>query len=174
MAQLAERTPDRLVNAERVRVLDERGEQEVQRLVRPSTRDEMARERKPGAPVVRRFLDQSAAELGKPVRVARSHGQCFEAIERQVRSIRCDLDQCLPDPRRLSFVALSDTNVAQIQVRRYCPAVEIDRCLVTANRLRVILPRIASRPSRFSEPEIASLCGRESIPASFVRPWRVS
>ena len=41
VAELPERAPDRLVDAERVRILDERGEQEIERVARPVAGGEM-------------------------------------------------------------------------------------------------------------------------------------
>src|SRR5689334_2109858 len=42
MMQLTERAPDRLVDAERMRILDQRGEQQVERLARLTGGREMA------------------------------------------------------------------------------------------------------------------------------------
>src|SRR5436309_1834441 len=58
MVELTERAPDRLVDAQRVRVLDERGEEQIQRVARLSAGRQMARQRKARAPVLGVLLDQ--------------------------------------------------------------------------------------------------------------------
>src|SRR5262245_22934312 len=62
MMELAERAPDRLVDAERVRVLDERRKEQIQRIARMSAGREVAREREPRAPVLRVLLDEAPAQ----------------------------------------------------------------------------------------------------------------
>src|SRR5438105_2443075 len=56
--QLPERAPDRAMNAQRVRVLHERGEKEIKCLARMSAGCQMAGEREPRAPVLRILFDE--------------------------------------------------------------------------------------------------------------------
>ena len=136
MAQLAERAPDRLMDAERVRILHERGEQQVERLVRPAAGREVARQRQPRAPVLRVVVDQPPAEPREPLRDAGADRQRFEPIERQVGAVGRDVDQLLPDRRGLLLVALRHAHVAEVQIRRHGARVEIDGALEAADRLR--------------------------------------
>src|SRR5262249_22608533 len=62
MVKLAERSPDCLVNAESVRIRNERGKQQIERVARLAAGREVARQREPRTPVLRVVLDQAAAE----------------------------------------------------------------------------------------------------------------
>jgi hypothetical protein len=73
MPELAEGTPDGLVNAERVRVLDQRGEEQVERFLRPPARREVAGQGEPGAPVLRIVADKALASRVNPLRTAAHH-----------------------------------------------------------------------------------------------------
>ena len=59
--QVRERLPDRLVEGERVRVDDERLEQEIEGAGRVAVRALVAREREARTPVLRDLVDQAAA-----------------------------------------------------------------------------------------------------------------
>jgi hypothetical protein len=54
VAEQTERPPDGLMNAERVRVLYERGEEELEGFLRLPAGGEVSRQRQPGTPVLRR------------------------------------------------------------------------------------------------------------------------
>ena len=68
MTELTERAPDRLVNAQGMRVLHEGGKQEVERLVRSSACRQVARQRQSGAPVLWVVVDQLPAETRETFR----------------------------------------------------------------------------------------------------------
>src|SRR3954462_9855436 len=78
------RLPDRLVQRERMRVVSDRLEQELERIGRLSLRGQMTRERKAGAPILRIRSDQPFAEDREPFRRAHLRIRPFEAGERQV------------------------------------------------------------------------------------------
>jgi len=119
MAKLGKRPPDRLVNAQRVRVLNERGKEKIQRFLRMSALREVAREGEPRTPILRILFDEPPAETGKPFRIAGSLRQRVEAVEGQVGAIRRELNEALPDPRRFLFISLRHVDVAKIQIRRH-------------------------------------------------------
>src|SRR5262245_60261056 len=74
MPEMTEGAPDRLMDAEGVRILDERRKQELQRLLRPAARREMPRQRQARPPVLCVFFDQAPAEVRKSIGVAGPHG----------------------------------------------------------------------------------------------------
>src|SRR5207245_1088117 len=100
MMQLSERPPDRLVDAERVRVLDEGGKEQVERFAWVAAAGQMAREGEPCAPVLRILVDQPPAQTREPLRAAGAERERLEPIESQVRAVGRDLNQPLPDHRR--------------------------------------------------------------------------
>ena len=61
MLQCGKRAPDGLMNAERVRILHERGKQELEPVVMAAAGNQVARERKPRAPVLRVVVDDPPA-----------------------------------------------------------------------------------------------------------------
>src|SRR5262245_47733649 len=108
VVQLAERPPDRLVDTQRVRILHERGEQEIERLAWLVRRGEMLGQCEPRAPVLRALVDQPPAQTREPIGVSGTAGERLEAVERQVRAIWCDVDEFLPDSGSLAFVPFGD------------------------------------------------------------------
>ena len=97
VVELAERAPDRLVDAERVRVLHERGEQQVERLARLAAAGQMPRQRETRAPVLRVLFDQAAAQAREAIGVAGADRERLEPIEREIGAVGRDLDR--PSPR---------------------------------------------------------------------------
>ena len=176
MVQLPERAPDRLMDAQRVRVLDERGELEVERFAGPAAGREMTRQRQPRAPVLRVVVDQPPAEAREPLRRSGPDRQRLEPIEREVGAIRRDVNQLLPDRGGLALVALQHADVAEIQVGRDRPGVEVDRALESPDRFRDS-PCGASPRGRFRSPETpesprSAAWRRSSV--SLASRWRVS
>ena len=112
MPEMPEGAPDGLVNTERMRILDERGKEELQRLLRTATRREMSRQREPRAPILRGFLDDPPAQMRESIWRAGSHRERFEPIERKVGAIRRDVHERFPDLRRLTVLALRNPDVA--------------------------------------------------------------
>ena len=96
----------------------------------------MARERQPGAPVLRVGGDQLLAERGKPIRRAELRIRAFEPRERQVGALRRRVDHALPGRDRLGRSALLEADVAETQVRRRVARVELDGGLEAPGRLR--------------------------------------
>ena len=142
MVQLAERAPDRLVDAERVRVLHERGEQQVERFVRLAAR-------RPGgatAPAARASPAGSRRSAGgtdavKRSGVAGADRRAPRADRTPGRRGRARPRSAFPrsPPPRCSLPC-GDADVAEIQVRRHGARVEIDRRLEAPDRLGVVLP----------------------------------
>src|SRR5439155_10671770 len=96
MVERGQRAPDRLVDAQRVWILNERGEQQVQGVRWPAACGEVTGQREPRAPVLRSVVDEPAAESCEPIRIAGTDGQRLEPIERQIRAVGRDLDDALP------------------------------------------------------------------------------
>src|SRR5262245_24789681 len=115
MPELTERPPDRLVNAQRMRVLHERRKEKVQRFLGMSAFREMPREGKPRAPVLWILFDEPPAETREPLRVAGSLRERIEPVEGQVCPIRRELNEALPDARGFFFVALRYVDIAKVQ-----------------------------------------------------------
>src|SRR5438477_11912388 len=126
MMELSERAPNRLMDAQRVRVLHERGKQEVERVARPAAGGEVARQRETRAPVVRRFVDEPLAQTRETLGLSGADRQRLETIEGEVGTVPRDVDQLLPDRGGRPFVALQHAHVAEVQVRGYGPRIEID------------------------------------------------
>src|SRR5262245_14956984 len=81
MAKLAECPPDRLVDAERVRVLHERREEQIERFLRVASMDQVTRKRQACAPVLRILFDEPAAQAGESFRTPGSLRERVKAIE---------------------------------------------------------------------------------------------
>src|SRR5262245_46639976 len=111
MVELAERAPDGLMNAERVRILNERNEEQVQRLARLPTGGEMPRQRQARSPVLRVLLDEPSAEARKALGIAGPTRQRLEPIEGEIGAVGRDVDQLFPDGRRFALVPFGYTNV---------------------------------------------------------------
>ena len=137
MVKLAERAPDRLVDAERVRVLDQRGEQQVERLAAAGRsaarwRDRASRARQScGLSSIRRRhrrVNRSGCRLADRER--------FEPVEREVGAIGRDLAPAFPrSPRRRCSLPCGHAHVAEVEVGRHRARVEIDRALEAARSL---------------------------------------
>src|SRR5881628_737733 len=87
VTELAERAPDRLMDAERVWILYERREEQIQRVARPAAGREVPRQREPRAPVLGVLVDETLAEPREAVGRSRADGERFQAVERQIRTI---------------------------------------------------------------------------------------
>ena len=78
--KLTERAPDGLMDAQRVRVLHQRCELQVERLARAPAGRQVARQCQTGTPVLRILVDQPAAQAREPFRRPRPDRERFEAI----------------------------------------------------------------------------------------------
>src|SRR5207247_2824476 len=116
VTELAERAPDRLMDAAGVRVLDERCEEQIQRVARPLAGREVPRQRESRAPVLGVLVDEALAEPREAVGRSRADGERFQAIERQIRAVRRDVAEFGPNRVRFLVLALCPAHVAQIQV----------------------------------------------------------
>ena len=139
MVELPERAPDGLMDAEGVRVLDERGKEQLERVPRLAAGRQVARERQTRPPVLRILLDQAPAERREALRVPGPHGQRFERSKARyarsgARSI--SFSQMAAASRSL-FCA--SAHVAEIEVGGHGPAVEVDRGFEAADGLSVVL-----------------------------------
>src|SRR5215470_19449165 len=121
-------------------ILDERRKEQLERFAWRAARSEVARESQAGPPVLRVLVDEKPAQASETLRRSRSHRQRLQPIEGQVGSIRCDLNQLVPDRRGRSFIALQDTDVPEIEIGRHRSCVEVDSAFETADRLHVITP----------------------------------
>ena len=94
---------------QRVRVLRDGLQEQVQRLARGAVGGEIAPECEPGAPVLRVGRNQPPAQLGEAIRariVCRI--RAFEAADRQVRAIGRPLDELLPGRDRRRGISLQE------------------------------------------------------------------
>ena len=140
MAELAERAPDGLVNAERVRVLHERGEEQVERFLRLPAGGEMARQREPRAPVLRVVFDEPPAESREALRAPARGRPALRADRRPDRRDPARPARASPRSPAASFsLPCGDAHVAEVQVGRHGARVEIDGALEAAARLGVVL-----------------------------------
>src|SRR5689334_14677538 len=85
--ELQQYIPDRLMHGEAVRVLFERGEQELECLAVAIARREMPAEREPRPPVLRIGGDQFATAIFETLRMSELLVEPFEAIEGEIRAI---------------------------------------------------------------------------------------
>src|SRR6185436_10789706 len=108
---------DLLVNGESVRVVGNRVEQHIERLPMVSLVDQVLREGKPGAPVLRILRDELLTEIDEAPRSAELGVRALQAIECEMRPVRHGLREGLPGFNGRSEVPLLLTNVAQVQVR---------------------------------------------------------
>src|SRR5712692_10420293 len=99
MMDLSEGMPDRLMDAEGVRILDERREKQIERFLRMLAGGQMTRQRQSRARVLRVVVDEPPAQACEPFRVAGSRRQRLQPLECQVRAVRRHLDELVPDAR---------------------------------------------------------------------------
>src|SRR6266446_6072771 len=101
MMDLSEGVPDRLMDAEGVRILDERREKQIERFLRMLAGGQMTRQRQPRAPVLGVVVDEPPAQAREPFRGAGSRRQPLQPLEREVRTVWRHLDELVPDARGL-------------------------------------------------------------------------
>src|SRR5580765_776637 len=127
------------MDAERVRILYERGEEQLERVLWMSSSGEMPRQRETRAPILRSLVDQPAAEIREALGRTGADRDLLESVEREVRAVGGDVDHPLPNLHGFLILALRDADVAEIEVRRHGSRIETDRAFETAGRLRIIL-----------------------------------
>jgi hypothetical protein len=91
-----QRLPYLLVNGEPVRVVRNRVEQYIECLPMVSFVDQMPRERKPRAPVLRILRDQTLTEIDETARSAELGIRALQTVKREVGAVRYRLRQVLP------------------------------------------------------------------------------
>ena len=139
MAKLRERTPDRLVDRQRVGVLYQRDKEEVERLLRVTAFGQMPRQGQTCPPVLRVLFDEPSAKARETLRRLHADGERLESAEGEVRPVRSKLDHLFPNRHGLLLVAFSQPDVAEVQVGGNRAPVEVDGGSKPTRGLREIL-----------------------------------
>ena len=161
--ELTERAPDGLVDAERVGVLHERGEQQIKGFARMRAGCQVPGQCESGAPVLRVVADEAAAEPREPFGRGGPDRQGFESIEREIRTVRSDRDQPFLGVRGGGVLCLQNAHVAQVQIRRHRTLVEVNRSLEPADGFGVVHPAHGLEPDLVLEKRENGLVLRPSL-----------